>query len=145
MGTGTITFALNGKQCTAYVSNVVNKSAIDALANNLHSAGFSRAGITRVTYCEGVDLDIAGTSGDYDDVGLFANVLFRRQSDGKLYGLLIHAPTVSMFQAVSGQGYRVTQGDGIALADLYSDCAGEEFTFHDGWLQGSSLRGNLAP
>lgn len=145
MGTGTITFELNGKQCTAYVSNVVNKAAIEALANGLASGGFTNAAIPRCTYCEGTELSISSKSGNYQDVGIFANVLFRRQSDGKLYGLLIHSPDVDMFTAVQGEGYRVTSGDGIALAAMYSDCAGEEFMFYDGWLQGSSLRGTLAP
>jgi hypothetical protein len=98
-----------------------------------------------VTYCESslIDLpEIAAPTGA--DVGLFANVLLRRTSDGKLYGLLIHAPDLDIFDQVINQGYRVKYGDGVAIAAMYSDCAGEEFTFHDGWLQGSSLRGNLA-
>jgi len=144
MGTGTLTFQKRGKQCVAYVSNVSSVAAIEQMAHALKSAGLTHAGIPRVTYCVSGLPEIEESAAEAD-VGMFANVLMRRVSDGKLYGLLIHAPNMSMFEAVENEGYRVTQGDGVAVAEIYSDCAGEEYTFHDGWLQGSSTQGTLAP
>lgn len=146
MGTGTVKFQLNGKQVTAFVSNAAGKPQMETLAHALHDAGLTHAAIPRVTYSETVDTNIPVNSPPSTaDVGLFANVLFRRNSDGTLFGLLIHAPNMTMFDAVEGQGYRVKYGDGVAIADIYSDCAGEPFTFYEGWLQGSSLNGVLAP
>lgn len=144
MGTGTITFQLGGQQATAYISNAANKATIELFAQDLHDQGYTHAAIPRVTYCETSIVDIPEAPAPMAEVGMFANVLFRRASDGKLYGILIHAPKMDIFEAVLDRGYRVKYGDGVALAAMYSDLAGEEYSFHDGWLQGSSLRGNLA-
>lgn len=146
MGTGVIAFHLNGKRCIAHVSNAASKAHLETLAHALHDAGLTHAGIPRVAYTESVLTEIPEYSApESADVGIFANCLMRRSSDGKLYGLLIHAPNLDMFELVVGRGYRVTAGDGLAIAAMYSDCAGETFTFHEGWLQGSSLRGLSAP
>jgi len=144
MGSGTLIFQLGGQQAAAYVSNAASKAAVELFAQDLHDQGYTHAAIPRVSYTETSHVDLPASPADMAEVGMFANVLVRRASDGKLYGILIHAPNLDMFEAVIDQGYRVKHGDGVAIAAMYSDLAGEEFSFYDGWLQGSSLRGNLA-
>jgi len=142
MGMGNLDFQLNGKRCVAYVSNAASKAHIETLAHALHDASLTYAAIPKVSYTEIAMVDIPTIAPPATaDVGMFANCLLRRSSDNKLYGLLIHAPNLDMFELVPGRGYRVTIGNGIAIAAMYTACAGEEFTFFEGWLQGSSLRG----
>jgi len=105
---------------------------------------YSHAAIPRVSYTVSADTDLTEDSTNAD-VGLFANVLLRRVADSKLYGILICAPKMTMFDPVTNRGYRVKDADGQAIAQAYSACAGETFRFHEGWLQGSTLNGTLAP
>lgn len=144
MGTGTLKFQLFGKQVVAYVSNAAGLTNMRNLAS--HLSQYTHAAIPYVSYTVSDDPEIPENSPPATaDVGLFANVMFRRTSDDKLYGLLISAPVLTMFETVVNRGYRVKPSIGEQLAQIYSTCAGETFTFHEGWLQGSSLRGTSAP
>jgi hypothetical protein len=146
MGIGSIEYQLSGKRCIAYISHAASKQTLTTLAQALHDTGLSQAAIPKVSYTEIVVANIPPNSPTSTaDVGMFANVLLRRASNGELAGLLIHAPSMTMFETIANRGYRVKADKGAEIAQLYSACAGETYTFHEGWLQGSSLHGTLSP
>lgn len=146
MGQGTITYQLWGKQCASWIGHAHSSAHVQALAWALHDTGMTHAAMPDIEYREAVYANIPENSPpSTTDVGLFANVILRREADGLTYGLLIHAPNLTLFEAIQDQGYRVTQTSGEEIAALYSACAGETFLFCEGWLQGDSTLGVPAP
>lgn len=133
----TLTFQLNGLEYVDYMTHGLSLAAIETYARDI--AQYSHAAIVNVTYTEGFDLEDIPAKGDgaYADVRLMAKILLRDADTDKLYGAIIRAPKVDIFDDTA-DGLRVKPAIGIAIAAKYSLMAGSTLIFQSGALCGST-------
>jgi hypothetical protein len=101
-----------------------------------HLKEYSRAALTRISVTSKRALTLTVTAGQYDTISVKAKLLMRDQNDGKLWGVIIPAPLSSMFEEVTGQGYRVKKTDGDILTGYYAAMSGLDLQFEEGWMVG---------
>lgn len=115
-----------------YLSHGDSLTALSQLVSGLQP--YTTAGIDRISVTLVDELSIDQQSGDFG-VTHFAKVLMRDDETNELYGLIIPAPRLSMFEEIAGRpGWYVKQADGVALTALYASFSGRALTFHEGAL-----------
>lgn len=130
----TIQFEKNNLHEIVYFEQGDSLLKLNTFAQQL--SAYSHAAITRVAITAKEVLTLPESAGEYTSIRMAAKIFFRDQDDGKLWGIMIHAPFSEMFEEVLHQGYRVKKSVGDQLAIYYSQYSGLSLTFESGWLVG---------
>jgi len=78
-------------------------------------------------------------TGDFQSIRHYGHFFFRRESDRKLYGFKLPAPTIDIFEEQPEGDLIITPDIGDIVAAWYSTLAGETFVFHCGAFCGSNV------
>lgn len=130
MGTN-IQFRLGEEEALVYVPFGETLSRAKNFATSI--AKYTNASIPHVWATVRGNMSISEKSGDTQSLNLYAHLFFRRESDGKLYALKIHAPD---YEQIFNDDQEVPSEVGETIAGYYSTLAGETFTFLHGALAG---------
>lgn len=115
-----------------HFSHGTSLAALDTFINGLRaysSAGFDRLSVTQVE-----EVDYQPTAGEFG-VTHTAKILMRDTANNEIYGIMLPAPRLSMFEEISNKtGLYVRQDVGEAITALYATYSGRLLTFHGGQL-----------
>lgn len=129
-----IQFVKNYRRDIQYLSHGDDLAALATYAGQLHA--YTTAAITRIAVTTAQVLALPETTNEYDSITLQAKLILRDTDTGERWGIMINAPLSTMFEEVTGQGYRVKQTIGEELAGYYATFSGLPLEFVEGWLVG---------
>jgi hypothetical protein len=131
-------FGLDNIYKPAYATHGDDLSLVATYALVLQQ--YTNATIDFCSVTKGQTLSGSSSTGDFQNVGLFAKLSIR-DSSGKLFAIIIPSPKHSMFEDAdeSKKTLRVKQSIGVTITAAYSQMAGKEFSYVDGYLCGSAV------
>lgn len=130
----TIKFEKNYRREIIYLEHGDDLEKLELYAQRLKQ--YSTAAITGLAVTTKKVVTMPESSGLHDSVTLQAKSMIREVESGKLWGIVIPAPMVEIFEEVPNEGYRVRRIIGDELAVFYTQYAGVTMRFEDGWLVG---------
>lgn len=130
----TLTFTLGHQRKITYLHHGADLADVVTYAGDLHS--YTRARISRATVTLQQPLTLAESSGDYASTDLFAKLFIYDPLNEKHYNVIIPAPISTMFEEVSGRGWRVKADAGAQITSYYATLSGLTLEFREGWLCG---------
>ena len=126
-----IQFRIGEEEALVYIPFGTTLSRAKNFCNSISK--YTNASIPHVWATVRGDMSISEKSGDTQSLNLYAHLLFRRESNGKLYALKIHAPD---YEQIFNDDQEVPPEIGETIAGYFSTLAGEIFSFHSGALAG---------